>query len=53
MRYSLLYFFAAALFFAAAALSVHNDGVTLRTVAGAIVGLVMVVLGLNRRRAGH
>ena len=52
MRQSLLYFIAAALFFIAAALSVFNDGVTLKTGAGIVIGGVMIVLGLKSRKAG-
>jgi hypothetical protein len=52
MRQSLLYFIAAALFLIAAALSVFNDGVALKTGAGLVIGGVMLWLGIKLRRAG-
>ncbi len=52
MKQSHLYFIAAALFFVAAALSVFNDGVDIKTGAGIAIGCVMLVLGFNMRKAG-
>ena len=54
IKHSLLYFIAAGLFAIAAALSLINeDGIELRMVAGSMIGLVMLWLGIAARRQGN
>ena len=45
-----LYFVAAVLFAIATALSLFNDGLEIKTVAGVVIGGVMLTLGLKARR---
>ena len=53
MRQSQLYFIAAALFFVAGALNTFNEeGFTVMTGAGIVIGCAMLVLGFNMRKAG-
>ena len=53
MRRSLLYFVAAALCGVAAALSLYNDGATLRLLLGSVFGAAMLALGLQARKVGN
>ena len=54
IKHSQLYFIAAGLAAIAATLSsVNNGGIEFRMVAGSIVGLVMLWLGINARREGN
>ncbi len=54
IKHSLLYFIAAGLAAIAAALSLINEGgIELRMVAGSILGLVMLWLGIKARRDGN
>ena len=52
MRQSLLYSIAAILFAIATALTLSNDGVTLKAAAGLIMFGVMVALALKTRKEG-
>jgi DMSO reductase anchor subunit len=54
IKHSLLYFIAAGLAAIAAVLSLINEGgIELRMVAGSVIGLVMLWLGVKARREGN
>ena len=53
IKHSLLYFIAAGVFALATALNLYNDGFNLKTVLGSVFVAVMLVQGLNVRRAGR
>jgi hypothetical protein len=54
IKHSLLYFIAAGLAAIAAALHlINNGGFDLRLIAGSILGLVMLWLGIAARREGN